>query len=185
MSVAKDQPPLTQVPQGNQPLQASSPVVVSLPQLSKTWISTMTHNHNAQEDSPQEDTLDPTSALKKQQPKFSLRSTRMTSGQPFKSSIPCCTTKNRNSKSSETRRENAWSERSSTDRSKLRIKKLSERMTKIKNMMRWLRSIISCRRSERKRKLMPQWKRSWTTKIPEISSSIKKNVERRSTRRSN
>jgi len=123
--------------------------------------------------------------LRRLEPKFTARSTKMMSGQPSRSSTPCCTTKNRSSKSSETRRENAWSERSSTDRSKLRIKKLSERMTKIKSMMRWQRSIISCRRSERKRKLMPQWKRSWTTKIPEISSSIKKNVERRSTRRSN
>ena len=185
MSVARDQPPLTQALQGDQPLQASSLAVVSQPQLSKTWISTMTHNHNAQEGSPLEDTLDPTSALKKPPPKSSLRSTKMTSGQLFRSSIPCCTTKNRNSKSSETRRENAWSERSSTGRSKLKIKRLSGKMMRIKSMMRWQRSIISCRRSERKRKLMPQWKRSWMTRIPEISSSIKKNVERRSTRRSN
>ena len=185
MSVARDQPPLTQGPQGDQPLQASSLAVVSQPQLSKTWISKMTHNHNAQEGSPREDTLDPTSAQKKQPPKFSLRSTRMTNGQPSRSSIPCYTTKNRNSKSSETRRENAWSERSSTGRSKLKIKRLSGKMMRIKSMMRWQRSIISCRRSERRRKLMPLWKRLWMTRIPEISSSIKKNAERRSTRRSN
>ena len=185
MSVARDQPPLTPAPQEDQPLHPSSLAVVSQPQLSKTWIRLMTLNHNAQEASPLEDTPDPMSAPKKLPPKFFQRSMRMMSGLLFRSSIPFCTTKNRNSKSSGTRRENVWLEKSSIGRSKPKIKKLSEKMTKIKSMTRWLKSTTNSKRSERKRKLTPRWRRSWTTKTRGTSSSIKKNVERRSMRRSN
>ena len=185
MSVARDQPLLTQAPQEDQLYQASSPAVVSPPQLSKTLIRIMTHNHNAQEGNPPEDTPDPTSALKKLQPKFSLKLTRMTNGPLSRSSIPCCTTKNRNKQSWETRRENAWSDRSSTDRSKRREPKPWEKMTRIKSMTRWPKSTTNCRRSERRRRLMLPWKRSWMTRTPEINSYTKRNAERRSMRRSN
>lgn len=185
MFAARDQHPLTQVLLKGQPPQASSLAEVSQPPLSKIWISRMINYHNAREANPQEGMRGRMSAPKKPQLRFSPKSTKMTSGPLFRSSTLSCTMKNKNNKSLGTKRESVWSAKSWIGKSKPKIKKPWEKMTRIKSTMKWRRSITSSRRSERRRRLMPPWRRSWMTSSPGINNSIKKNVERKWMRKTN